>query len=267
MVQEGTHPAEAFEADVRVVSSRAKLAMGALALTALNRLLLVPILLWQSSLLSAIQAGNTPPMATLETSDTLVRIGSVVQLGLLLVTAVLFLRWIHRLVKATRALGGDTLRWKPSEAVWSFIIPIISVTRPFHVLRDVHDHLAPEAAPEPVAQVVASESSGYRSVEMKEPPPAEKVPHASIGAWWGFFWLGNVFSNIASRQTGTSTSALVLGNGLNAVADAIEVVSAILAIVVVRGVTSRLVERYRRVRHASVETLATAGITLGDPLG
>ena len=57
-------------------------------------------------------------------------------------TGTLFLMWLHRVVKVTRALGGDTLRWSPKDAVLGFIIPFINIARPFQVMRDVHDHLA-----------------------------------------------------------------------------------------------------------------------------
>ncbi len=80
-----------------------------------------------------------------------------------------------------------------------------------------------------------------------------------------FFWIGNVIANIASRQHGETLGDLVVRNDLNSAADAVEVVSAVLAVLVVRGVTARLDERYRRTRHNPVEALTAAGITLGDP--
>jgi Domain of unknown function (DUF4328) len=261
----GTHPAEQFEADVRVADSRAKAAMVALALTAALRCVLIPIAMWQNGLLHAAESGNVPPRETLELSDTLVSSGALAQLALFIVTGVLFLRWLHRVVKVTRALGGDTLRWTPRDAALSFIIPVVSFARPYQVMRDVHDHLAPDVVPEPPVLVQPGEMSGYRGVEVKAPPPPAKLPHAQLGAWWGFFWVGNIIANIASRQHGETLSDLVARNYLNSAADAVEVVSAVLAVFVVRGVTARLDERYRRTRHNPVEALTAAGITLGDP--
>ena len=260
-----SHPAERYESDVRVANSRAKAAMVALGLTAALRCALIPIALWQNGLLDAVQAGNMPPMETLERSDTLISAGAIGQLVLLIVTGVLFLRWLHRTVRLTRALGGDTLRWTPKDAVLSFIIPLVNIARPFQVMRDLHDHLAPDVVPEPQVLVQPGDLSGYRGVEVKAPPPPVKLPHASIGAWWGFFWVGNVFANIAARQHGTGLSDILLRNNLNMASDAIDIVSAVLAVVVVRGVTARLDERFRRTRHNTVDALAAAGITVGDP--
>ena len=47
-------------------------------------------------------------------------------------------------------------------------------------------------------QVQADELGGYRQVAMRAPPPPAQLPHASIGAWWGFFWASNLVANFES---------------------------------------------------------------------
>ncbi len=260
------HPAEAWEVEVRRVQARGTVAIVALGVTVLTRVVQIGIQRWQSGLISAVQAGSPPPQETLDFSDKVVQLGALTQLVVLLVTGVVFLRWLHGATRCTRALGGDTLRWTPKEAVTGFIIPFLNIARPFQIVRDVHDHLAPELLPAPQAQAVSGELSGYRSVELREPPPPVRLPHASIGAWWGTFWLGNVFGNIAARQTGNTLDALQSMHTLNTISDSIDVVSASLAIVMVRGVTARLAERFRRVRHNSPEVLLAHGVTVEPPL-
>jgi hypothetical protein len=44
-----------------------------------------------------------------------------------------------------------------------------------------------------------------------------------------------------------------------------DVASAVLAIVMIRGVTARLTERYRRVRFSTPESLQAAGVVLEPP--
>ncbi|MFO0630324.1 MAG: DUF4328 domain-containing protein [Polyangiales bacterium] len=259
------HPAEAWEAEVRRVQARGNVAIAALGVTVLTRVVQIGIQRWQSGLISAVQAGTPPSQEALELSDRAVQLGAMTQLAVLLVTGIVFLRWLHGATRCTRGLGGDTLRWTPKEAVTGFIIPFLNITRPFQIVRDLHDHLAPELLPAPQAQVVSSEHAGYRSVELREPPPAVRLPHASIGAWWGTFWLGNVFGNIAARQTGNTLDALQSMHTLNTISDSIDVVSASLAIVMVRGVTARLAERLRRVRHNPVEVLQAHGVTVEPP--
>jgi len=262
----GEHPAEAFEAGVKTAQHRATLAMLALGATVLVRLYNIPVRLWQSSLVSDLHSGATPDLAAIGRSDSLAQTGALAELGVLLFTGVLFLRWLHTTVTLTRALGGDTLRFTPRDAVLGFIIPFLNIQRPYQVVRDVPDHLAPDAVPEPPVTVTADASMGYREVAMVAPPPPIKLPHASIGAWWGFFWIGNILSNVAARQHGNTVESLLLGNTVNNLADAVDVVGASLGVVMVRGLTARLVERYRRVRHNSPEALRDAGVEVGAAL-
>ncbi len=256
------HPAAAYGAEVAKASKRATGAMVALGITTLVRVYNLPVRMWQSGLLHDVQAGNSPGQATLELSDTLVGFGALAQFAVLVLTATLFLRWLHLTVRLTRSLGGDTLRFTPKEAVWGFIIPFVNFQKPYQIVRDVHDHLAPDMVPDAQVIVRADASMGYREVAMEAPPAPVKIPHAAIGAWWGAFWIGNIIANIAARQTGSTIDALLTSNALNSLADAVEMVSAILAVLMVRGLNARRQERYRRVRHNTPETLQAAGVVI-----
>ena len=262
----GEHPAEAFEAQVTSAQRRAKLAMGALVATVLVRLYNIPVRLWQSGLVHDVQAGRSPGQEVLALSDSLAQMGALAEIAILLVTGVLFLRWLHQTVTLTRALGGDTLRFSPRDAMLGFIVPFWNIQRPYQIVRDVHDHLAPDAIPEPPVMVKSDDTMGYRQVAMIAPPPAVSLPHASIGAWWTFFWIGNILANIAGRQQGETLDALLVANTLNNVADAVDIVAASLGVLMVRGINARLVERFRRIRHNPVEALAAAGVEVGAPL-
>lgn len=258
----GEHPAQALEGDVRKAHGRARVAMAALVVTALIRVYNVGARWWQSGLVQEAQAGRTPEQAVLERSDALVQVGAVFTLLILVVTGVVFLRWLHKTVALTRALGGDTLRFTPKDAVLGFIVPIWNISRPYQVVRDVHDHLAPDAVPEPQVQVRADDAMGYRQVAMVAPPQAVKVPHASIAAWWGFFWVGNIFANIAGRQQGQTLDSLLMANTFNNISDVIDVVAAALGVLMVRVLDARLAERFRRVRYNRPEDLQAAGIEI-----
>jgi hypothetical protein len=79
----------------------------------------------------------------------------------------------------------------------------------------------------------------------------------------GFFWVGSVIANIAMRANPHTAAELPSANALNNVGGVVDIVSALLAVLVVRAVTARLMERHRRVRHNPVEALDAAGITVG----
>jgi len=273
MVPWALDPASVYEADVRRVSSRAKLAMGALGLTAFHRLLMTLSVLWLRHLHVVRdyerEIYRVPPRGTIDalrTNEFVVLIGYDIQFWLFVLTVPLFLCWLHQLVKTTRALGADALGWTPVQAVLDFFIPVFCMGRPFLLMDYIQEYLVPDMLPEPKAQVVATGNGNYRAVRLKEPPIPGALPHGSLATWWGFFWAGNFLCfgttvNHASNTPVHTTFAL----SISVIANAIQTVSAILCILVVRSITCRLLERYRRVAHASPETLASAGITLGAP--
>jgi hypothetical protein len=236
--------------------------MVALGATAALDVAQISVRAWQSTLLRAVQAGVSSGQEALQFSDTLVRYGSIAALGLLLATCILFLRWLSSLVRLTKALSAKKLRWTPGDAVWAFFIPIVSLLRPYHVLRDVYGALAPDAVPEPPLRSRADETAGYRHAEVLIPPPAGKLPRASIAAWWALYMTGGGIAWTVRYSSREDIDAIVGSNHLHNGADLIRVVSAVLAIVMVRAVTARLVERYRRVRHNPPEVLESVGITI-----
>lgn len=215
---------------MRAASVRATWATGALFVTLGVRVYVIAI-------------GLLPSMSA-ETAFSLTAAGALAEKAMLVVTAVLFLRWLALVVTLSRATSTTPLRWTASAAVWSFFIPLVSLYRPYHVLRDVHNLLAPEGVPEPAPRPRLDGSGGYRNVPMEKAPPPRTLPHASIGAWWGLF--------VAERMLG--------GFGLGA--QVLAIGAALLAVLVVRSVEARLEERHRRLRYASDEELSAWGLAV-----
>lgn len=262
MITDDQHPAARCQAQLETVLRRARFVSPALTAAIAIRVFAIVVLLWQNRLVGAVNSPTPPTRATLELSAVLAQTGAIGLLALLVVGGVLFLQWLHATVKLTQALGDRSFPWSAKDAVLGFIIPLANVARPYQVMRDLHDALAPDLVDEPNVQVRAAETAGYRQVEFHAPPAARSLPHASIGTWWTFFWIGNVVAYVAARQSGTTIDDIVARNVANVCADAIEIVSAGLAVLVVRAVTARVAERYRRIRHTSVDALQAAGIVI-----
>jgi hypothetical protein len=249
---------EAWERDVQVTQGRARAAVGALVVTAGVRVFQIAVAAWQIALLDGVRAG-VGSQECLEVSDALAQVGRIAAFVMLPVTAALFLRWLSRALRVGRAVSTTGIGWSPREAVWSFFLPVISIVRPYHVIRDLHDQLAPDAVPEPAARPRFDGAGDYRSVPLEKAPPPVTLPHASIGAWWALFIVHQLLGNIGGPSSGaaaTAQSSLKLG----AFVEVVAIAAALLAVLVVRALTGRLAERYRRVRHASDEELEAWGI-------
>lgn len=244
---------------VESVRQRGKAAVAALIATAVIRVFTAGVASWQIGLLGDLQRG-APPTSTLQLSDTLFLAGGVAELVLLLITGILFLRWLSQAVKVARDLQvSPPLAWTPSQAVWGFFIPFVNLVRPYQVLRDLHDRLDPEGVPEPAPRPRLDGAGGYRKVEVVRAPPPAKLPHASIGAWWALYIIGGLVQRGAST-TANGIAELTSSRTVSILADAIEIGSASLAILAILAISARMVERQRRLRHATDEELTDWGI-------
>lgn len=245
-----------------MVAQRARLAKNALLVVAGLHAGESVTLLWQSSLLARIIAGTPPPMETLQQSDTILGSFAVGSLVMLVVTGVVFLRWIHKSVAVARVFGARPFRWQPGAAVTGFIIPFLNITRPYRIVRDIHDSFTPDDLPKPTARVRENEEAGYRAVSIDEPPPGAPLPRAWIGAWWALYFVGGIIGFIANKFERPSAAELQVRNNWLLIYHAVEIVGALLAVRVVTAVAARTAERFRRIRYCAPETLGELGIRL-----
>ena len=244
---------------VKMARRRGKAAVAALIVTAVIRVYTAGVASWQIGLLDDLQRGVSQT-STLQLSDSLFRAGAIAEIGMLLLTGVLFLRWLAQAVKAARDLQvSPPLAWTPSQAVWGFFIPFVNMVRPYQVLRDLHDVLDSAGIPEPAPRPRLDGAAGYRTVELEKAPPPAKLPHASIGAWWALYILGGIVGRGASSN-GPGALEVMSSRTMSIVSDAIEIGSASLAILVVLAISARLAERQRRLRYATDAELVSWGI-------
>ncbi|WP_437734017.1 DUF4328 domain-containing protein [Sorangium sp. So ce1335] len=243
---------ETWDRDVRAARSRARAAivgLGAMAAVGAFTGLV-------GALHIALLRRAEVPARAWELANSLREAGGLLELALGLVTGVLFLRWISRAVAAADAL--ELVRgfaWTPSEAVMAFLLPVVNLVQPYKLLRDLHDSLAPDGAPEPAPRPVLDGAAGYRRVEVVHAPPAGAVHHAAIGVWWGLYLASGVLGWIASSLRDTTVAEFIRVRGVFIASDAAAIAAALLAMRVVRAVDSRIAERHRRLRYASDDEL------------
>jgi hypothetical protein len=139
-------------------------------------------------------------------------------------------------------------------------MPLVNLARPYQVLRDLRDRLAPEGVPEPAPRPRLDGAAGYRKVEFEKAPPPAKLPHAFIGAWWALYLLGALVQRGATSSTTHGALELISSRKMSVAADVIEIGSTLLAILVVTAISARVTERQRRLRHATDEELTSWGI-------
>jgi hypothetical protein len=179
----------------------------------------------QLELLGRMDVGDYT-LAELEANDARQMLLGVASVGVFLVTSIAFLVWFRRAYGNLEAFGCSTAHGK-GWAIGAWFVPILSLFRPFQMTRELWTKSDPDADPEEV--VVASG------------PPL-------LGAWWAAWIVANVLGQ-ASARVGASAETpgeLELSTFVDLAYDATTLVSAPLAILVVRGITARQEARAER---------------------
>lgn len=165
---------------------------------------------WQVQLLESVQAGTTITAAQVAANDSRVRAVALVSMLLILVTAILFLMWVHLTTRNLRALSGAPPKFSPGAAVGWFFCPFMNLIRVPQVLAEIW----------------------YGSTY---PVPFVRPMPVLIGLWWGGWIFTGLLTRIAVGTTGPGASipGLIGSSWMSIVAELLSIATAGLAIAVV----------------------------------
>ncbi len=138
-------------------------------------------------------------------------------LPLSLLTAILFLVWVHRAHKNARALGAQGMQFTPGWCVGWFFVPIMNLFKPYQAIREIYQASAPELGP------TDWKRTGSAGV---------------VGLWWGLWLIGNFLGQIefrlALRDDDVQASA-----ALGAITSVLGVILCLVAMQLVRSLHRR----------------------------
>src|SRR5262245_2731722 len=165
-------------------------------------------------------------------------VAAIFNLLVFIATVVVFLIWEHRANSNLRPLGVPRPEFSSRWAVGSWFVPFLNLVVPFQIVR----YIWRKSDPDTVKANVGSGPWNYSGAD-----------ESTLKAWWGF-WIatgivGRFSDRISLRAKELSEHELAGWAGI--IASTLAVIAALLAISVVRGVTARQEERYRRLMAAS----------------
>lgn len=153
----------------------------------------------------------------------LVGIALILYVVVLIVCMIVFLMWLYRARRNLPALGVADARWSPGWSIAWWFIPIMSLFRPYQVVKETWQASDPESFP----------------VWRRESPPA------IYGWWWGLF----LFYGFAGNATDSTSTGGTAGFGAAALIELaffiIGIGSAFCTIYIVRDITARQSQRYQ----------------------
>ncbi|HEX4754924.1 MAG TPA: DUF4328 domain-containing protein [Candidatus Dormibacteraeota bacterium] len=210
----------------RSAHGRALAAAGLLSVWLVAAVVLVIAEFGRLTLTNRILSGDLPTRAEATDSDNLVRSATYIGLLVLIVAAVFFLLWLHRIVANNHALGAKQLRFTPGWAVGWWFVPVANWARPVQAVNEAW-RAADPAVVDSTADTRRLPASGS---------------HGLIAAWWTTWILSSftIFIGV-SAGTGTQNTVSALHDSTIAmlVSQVVRIIGCVLAIVLVALLTGR----------------------------
>lgn len=209
---------------LRELDGRAKWAIVTLVAIAILDAVAVWFDIERYDLLGRIINNGSYTLAEADASDHHEAAIGILQTAGVIVGAIAFIRWFLNAYRNVNTLGGA----RKHQEYWaglSWFIPFLNLWRPKQIANEIWRASDPEHPNEHVR---------------------EDAPVSSLLSWWWFFWIvSNLLSNVATRFAFNGDSAESLRNATATylAGDAIDIVAAIFAIVVIRRITAREWER------------------------
>ncbi len=176
---------------------------------------------WEIGLLQRIESGEFVSEAEALDNDNRQAAIGMLYLVTLVVVVISFLIWIHRASKNLAPLGWEDQRFSPGWAVGWWFIPIMSLFRPYQVVKEIWN-------------------GSYPGISSDAPTSP------LLGWWWATWllsgWIGNGAFKIYLPSDAT-VSDLITADWFYVVSDAITMVALVLIAILIWQVTSNQEKR------------------------
>jgi len=191
----------------------------------------------QLRLVSAVAAGQTITQSEGAANDKRQQVIASLQAFAYIVTAILFLVWIHRVYLNLSALGAFNLTYSPGWAVGGFFVPFLNLVRPFQVVKEIWR---------------ASDPDEYAWRQARTSP--------LVGLWWisflGTALIGRIVAMLGN-QAGTTLNSLLNATRAAMFNDAFDAAAAVPAIILVWSINKR--QELRHTHLVAGRGMANAG--------
>lgn len=160
----------------------------------------------------------------------LLGLAAILEIFLRILTIIFFLIWEYRSFNNLSALRARNLEYSPGWAVGWWFIPFANLVKPFQVIRELWNESDPNF----------DEETGFLYTSGGTPE--------IIGFWWAAFLLsgfaGRIADKLVDSNRGEPSQYFPV---VFIVASVLQLAAAILAIMIVKGVTERQEQRFDKI--------------------
>jgi hypothetical protein len=165
-------------------------------------------------------------MPDADINDQLMGIMGYTQVGLLILTIILFMMWVYRASQNIRAFGAQDVKFTPGWAVGWFFIPVANLWMPFKAMSEIFR---------------ASVRPDARKTEPNAP---------LLGQWW-FFWVADLVVGRAAYITNNHAeeiAQLITATYVTILADVVSIPNYYLTMKLVQKIYALQAEAAARVK-------------------
>ncbi len=174
--------------------------------------------IFEHQLLSDFQKGiytsESQIMDAAESNDARQRVVGIMQIVVLVVTAILMLKWIHRANFNVRQLGAAGMRFTPGWSIGWYFIPIANLWKPYQAMKEIWK-------------------------ASKNPADWQDRSVSSVLPWWWFFWIiSNSLGNASFRMylRAEELNELIAANVVTLLCDVVEIPLNLIVLVIIARV-------------------------------
>lgn len=206
------------------VESRAKIAVVLLAVSILIDL----VAAWSdyelASFVSGITSTGVGDVGRGEQIDQRQALIGMMQVGLLIVTAVFFLRWFRRTYENLRRGGLTGMQWTTGWAIGGFFVPILNLVRPYQIGQEIWK---------------GSLHLERLKIGQTDPDWQGHSTGKPVQVWWALFILMSVIGNVSGRLMlqAENANSILTAAYVTLVSDIISPVAAVATITMIRSIT------------------------------
>jgi heme/copper-type cytochrome/quinol oxidase subunit 2 len=184
------------------------------------------------ALLQHVQDGGMITDEEATSNDNRQAIIGILQTVIYIVTIVFFLMWFRRAYGNLHRLGLKYIKHTESWAIWSFIVPIISLYRPVQIMNEIVEET-------------------QHKIRKMDRSYIKKELGLFIGIWWTLFIISNFVGRYVMRTAfnADTIEAMVHSSQAYLISDGIQMVEALMVILIVTKVSkieSKLAKEVQR---------------------
>jgi hypothetical protein len=203
------------------MSGRERVVVALLAAVVVVDLVAVGSSVAELNLLDRVEAGELVGDSELEDNDARQGAIGLVQVAFLIATAVFFIRWLRLAYRNTDVVAPGLRRYGHGWAIGAWFVPFLNLWRPKQIVNDV-----------------------WRAGDPTGSPHDARLP-LLLNLWWAGWIVSNVLAQVAARLAfrQETLDELRTVDAWYVVSDGFDAIAAVLALLVVRGITRRLEDR------------------------